>query len=164
MSRRVVVKKYDKNKVSREELSEIRKQNREKLDWVLEQGPEYMIEKAKEVYGENWMAVFAGEKHYLHYERYINNRRTLNDGSRPPKKGNRQKQIQKIDYQTNELICVYDNAEAARVGENLSDKQISTLLSVCTGKYEHYKGYKWVFVEEPKQQTEIIENETRNED
>jgi hypothetical protein len=162
MRQRVTVKKYNKEIVTtKEELEEIRKQNKEKLDWILDQGIDYIILKAKEVYGDNWMSIFAGEKHYLHKERLDNNRLHLRSGGKNPKKGNRLRRIHQIDFKTNEIIHIYQNAEDARIGMDLSDKQISSLLAVCTGRYEHYKGFKWKF--EDDNQIELNQNEQENQ-
>jgi regulator of RNase E activity RraB len=103
------------------------------------------------------MSISAGEKHYLHKERLDENRIYLRSGGKNPKKGNRLRKIHQIDYNTNEIIHTFDNAEDARVGMKLSDKQISSLLAVCTGRYEHYKGFKWKF--EDDNQIKLNQNE-----
>ncbi len=150
MSRRnrVVVSKYVKSTTTPEDVIEIKKQNKEKLDWILKQPIEWLIERAKEEYGSNWMCIFAGEKHFLHDVKYKNNYNLKKDGLLHPMKANRSRKIQKIDSKTNELVCTYENAKECQELEGLSNHQISTVLSVCTKKMTHYKGHVWKFEDE----------------
>jgi hypothetical protein len=150
MSRRnrVVVSKYVKSITTPEDVIEIKKQNKEKLDWILKQPIEWLIERAKEEYGSNWMCIFAGEKHFLHDVKYKNNYNLKKDGLLHPMKANRSRKIQKIDSKTNELVCTYENAKECQELEGLSNHQISTVLSVCTKKMTHYKGHLWKFEDE----------------
>lgn len=145
---RVVVGKYSKSKATPEDVIEIKRQNREKLDWILEQPIEWLIERAKEEYGSNWMCIFAGEEHYLHEVKYRNNYKLKKGGDIHPTKTNRQRKIQKIDSKTNELVHTYENAKECQEQEGLSSHQISTVLSVCTKKMTHYKGHIWKFEDE----------------
>ena len=145
---RVVIQKYSKTKATPEDVIEIKKQNREKLDWILEQPIEWLIERAKEEYGSNWMCIFAGEEHYLHEVKYKNLYKMKKSGDIHPNKTNRQRKIQKIDPKTNEILHTYENAKECQEQEQLSNHQISTVLSVCTKKLPHYKGLLWKFEDE----------------
>ena len=150
-----------KEKVTAEELIEIKRNNKEKLDWILEQGEDYLIERAKDLYGASWMCIFAGENHYLHKIRMQNNAKNLRDSNYIPAKGNRMRRIQKLDMKTLEVLHTYQNAEDARRGEELSDVQIGSLLACCTKRYPHYKGFKWKFEDEEQilNQLKQIDNE-----
>ena len=44
-------------------LAEIRKQNSEKLEFLLS-NPDEINKLAKEQYGKNWKVVYAGQRHY----------------------------------------------------------------------------------------------------
>lgn len=149
MRQRVVARKYEKKiKVTPEMVEEIKKQNKEKLDWILEQGPEYIIELAKKEYGESWMIIFSGENHYMHYERLVENRNNPNKKYRQ-RRGNRDRPIRKMDNLGLKVLDTYENSEDLMEREQFSITQLSTVLSVCTGKLEIYKGFIWQFDDTP---------------
>ena len=149
MRKRVVARKYQKKvKVTSEMLEEIKKQNKEKLDWIIEQGPEYIVELAKKEYGENWMVIFSGENHYLHSDRLQFNRNNPNKKYRQ-RRGNRDRPIRKMDFNTKKVLETYENSEDLMEREQFSVTQLSTTLSVCTGKLEQYRGFLWQFDDTP---------------
>lgn len=145
---RVVTRNYNIVKATTDDIIEIKKQNKEKLDWILQQPIEWLIERAKDEYGSNWMCIFAGEKHFLHDVKYKNNYNLKKSGEIHPMKTNRSRKIQKIDSKTNELLYTYENAQDCQTQEELTNHQISTVLSVCTKKMTHYKGHIWKFEDE----------------
>jgi hypothetical protein len=150
MRKRVVARKYEKKiKVTPEMVEEIKKQNKEKLDWILEQGPEYIIELAKKEYGDSWMIIFSGENHYMHYERLAENRKNPNKKYRE-RRGNRDRPIRKMDNLGLKVLDTYENSEDLMEREQFSITQLSTVLSVCTGKLEIYKGFIWQFDDTPQ--------------
>ena len=129
------------------EVDEIKRVNREKLDYILSQGPDYMIELAIKYYGENWMTVFGGEESYLHNERTKHN---LTKGSLRSVDGNRSRPVLKLDKNTEEILQSYDTVYQCVEEEGFSPTQMSTLISTLTGRYPQYKGYKWKFADEKK--------------
>lgn len=133
--------------VTEEDVIQIKKDNREKLDYIFSQGPEYMIELAIKYYGENWMTVFGGEETYLHTER---NRHNVKHGGLRSKDGNRSRPIVKLDMNTEEVIQSYDTVYQCVEEEGLTHTQMTTLIATLTGRYESYKGYKWRFADEKK--------------
>lgn len=149
MRKRIVTRKYQKKITTQEEVIEIKKQNREKLDWIIEQGPEYIIELAKKEYGDNWMTIFAGENTYLHYERLQLNRNNPNKKYRQ-RRGNRDRPIRKMDSNGTKVLDTYLDSEDLMEKEEFSVTQLSTVLSVCTGKLEIYKGFIWQFDDTPQ--------------
>jgi hypothetical protein len=149
MRKRIVTRKYQKKITTQEEVIEIKKQNREKLDWIIEQGPEYIIELAKKEYGDNWMTIFAGENTYLHYERLQLNRNNPNKKYRQ-RRGNRDRPIRKMDSNGKKVLDTYVDSEDLMEREEFSITQLSTVLSVCTGKLEIYKGFIWQFDDTPQ--------------
>lgn len=150
MRKRVVTRKYQKKvKVTPKMVEEIKQKNREKLDWIIEQGPEYIVELAKKEYGENWMIIFSGENHYLHYDRLTENRKNPNKKYRQ-RRGNRDRPIRKMDNLGLKVLDTYENSEDLMEREEFSKTQLSTVLSVCTGKLEIYKGFIWQFDDTPQ--------------
>jgi len=145
---RIVTRNYDVARATPEDVIEIKKANREKLDWILQQPLEWLIERARAEYGSNWMCIFAGEEHYLHEVRHQVKYQNKRGGLQHPMKANRSRKIQKIDYKTNELVETYENAQDCQDKQGLSKSQISTVLSVCTKKMLQYKGYIYKFEDE----------------
>jgi hypothetical protein len=134
-------------KITEEELEEIKRVNREKLDEILGKGPEYIIELAIKYYGESWMTVFSGEETYLHYERTKHNQRF---GSVRTVKGNRERPIHKLDINTKEIIKSYDTVLEAAEEMGFNKVQTQSLIGALTGRYEHYMGYSWKFADVDK--------------
>jgi hypothetical protein len=148
---RVVTRKYDKGVVTPEMVEEIKKQNKEKLDWILEQGPEYIIELAKKEYGDGWMVIFSGENHYLHYDRLLENRKNPNKKYKQ-RRGNRDRPVRKVDRFNKKVLETYSCAEDLMEKEQFTLTQLSTALSVCTGKLDLYRGFIWQFDDTPLNQ------------
>lgn len=131
--------------VTEEDVIQIKKDNREKLDYILSQGPDYMIELAIRYYGENWMTVFGGEETYLHTERVRHNTKK---GALRAKDGNRSRPVLKLDKDTEEIVQSYDTVYQCVEEEGFTHTQMTTLIATLTGRYENYKGYKWRFADE----------------
>ena len=125
-------------------VDEIKRINREKLDYIFSQGPEYMIELAIKYYGENWMTVWGGEESYLHTERTKHN---LTKGALRAKDGNRSRPVLKLDIDTEEVVQSYDTVYQCAEEEGFTHTQMTTLIATLTGRYENYKGYKWRFAD-----------------
>lgn len=129
------------------EVDEIKRVNKEKLDYIFSQGPEYMIELAIKYYGENWMTVFGGEESYLHNERIKHN---LKKGALRSVDGNRSRPVLKLDIDSDEILQSYDTVYQCVEEEGFTHTQMTTLIATLTGRYEQYKGYKWKFADEKK--------------
>ena len=130
-------------------IEQIRKQNKERLDYILSQGEEYLIQLAIKYYGESWMCIFNGEKSYLHKERLDHN--TKNGGAlRGRTTGNRFRRLQKIDLNTNEVLVEYKDVFECIKAEGMKESQIPSVIAVMTGRTETYKGFKWRFCDEEK--------------
>lgn len=137
-----------KKRVSPEELQQIRKQNSDKLDYILSQGIEYLIQKSKEQYGDNWMTIFSGEKHPLHEDKRKAKEMAIRSGEYDfAGKGNRHKPILKLDINTGEVLERFQNIGEISEAMGLINSQPSSLLACCTGRYKDYKGFKWAFEE-----------------
>jgi hypothetical protein len=136
-----------RNQITEMEIEEIRKQNRERLDYILSQGEEYLIRLAIKYYGESWMCIFNGERSYLHKERIDHN--IKNGGAlRGRTTGNRVRPLQKIDLKTNEVLVEYKDVFDCIKGEGMQESQIPSVIAVMTGRTESYKGFKWRFCDE----------------
>ena len=129
------------------EVDEIKRVNREKLDYIMAQGPDYIITLAIKYYGENWMTVFGGEKSYLHNERAKHHQKK---GGVRGVKGNRERPVLKLDIDTEEIVQSYDTVYQCAEEEGFTHTQMTTLIATLTGRYNQYKGYKWKFADEKK--------------
>ena len=129
------------------EVDEIKRVNREKLDYIMAQGPDYMIELAIKYYGENWMTVFGGEESYLHTER---TRHNMKKGALRSTDGNRSRPVLKLDKDTEEIVQSYDTVYQCVEEEGFTHTQMTTLIATLTGRYEQYKGFLWRFADEKK--------------
>jgi hypothetical protein len=149
MTQKVTKRKYEKalKEITEEELEEIRRVNREKLDEIYSKGPEYMITLAIKYYGDNWMACFAGEETYLSNER-VKHRDKF--GSVKTAKGNRGRPLNKLDLNSGEFIRRYENVYECVDEEGYSDNQMNTLMAAASGRYPSYKGWKWEFADNAK--------------
>jgi hypothetical protein len=141
------MKKYKIKVLDEMEIEEIKRVNREKLDFIMAQPPEYMISLAIKYYGESWMTCFAGNETYLHTEKLKHNN---THGSIRKKDGNRTRPILKIDAQTDEVIQSYDTVYECLEKEGFTNSQRSSLMAVLTGRFAKYQGFKWKFADEQK--------------
>jgi len=133
--------------VTAEQLEEIRRVNREKLDYIFSKGPDYMIELAIKYYGESWMTVFGGEETYLHNERIKHN---TTKGSVRGAGGNRLRPVHKMDVETDEIIQTYDTVLECAEDMGFNKTQTQSLIAALTGRYEYYQGFKWRFADNHK--------------
>ena len=136
-----------KTKLTEEQVAEIQKVNKEKLDYILSQGPEYIIDLAIKYYGEGWMQVFEGEEHYLRTER---SRYNSKHGALIGSKTNRERRIHQINAETDEIIETWENVDAAGDAMDLGKTQRQTLVGVLRGRAQTYLGYKWQFADPPR--------------
>ena len=136
-----------KTKVTDEEVAEIKRINKEKLDEIQSKGLDYIIELAKEHYGRNWMAVFSGENIFLHAEVRKEREQLRAEGKYKYSHGvYRKRPIEKLDKDTDEVLDTYANVEAIKNEYGWTDGQIASVIACCTGRYDAYKGFKWKFV------------------
>lgn len=133
--------------ITPEELEEIKTKNREKLDFILSKGPEYMIELAIQYYGEGWMQVFEGEDHYLQTERQRYNSK---NGALIGSKTNRRRKVKQLNKTTGEVIREWENVDVISSEMGLNKTQEQTLIGVLRGRMNSYMGYAWKFADEPK--------------
>ena len=134
-------------KITEEQIEEIKRINREKLDYILSQGPEYVIELAIKYYGEGWMQVFEGEEHYLQTERM---RYNAKNGALVGAKTNRNRRVNQINKTTKEVIREWENVNVITSELGLKKTQEQTLIGVLRGRMDSYMGYEWRFADEPK--------------
>jgi len=136
-----------KTKVTPEDIEEIKRTNKERLDEILSKGPEYIIDLAIKHYGEGWMQVFEGEEHYLKTER---SRYNAKHGAVIGSKTNRERRINQINAETDEIIQTWENVDAAGDALGLGKTQRQTLVGVLRGRARTYLGYKWEFADAPR--------------
>ena len=137
--------------VTEEEIKEIKRINRERLDYIISQGPEYQIELAVKYYGDNWMTVFGGEQTYLHAERV-----KYNQTHTPLARGRlRERPIQQLDLLTGDVLETYENSWEVKEKMNWTQPQMQTMLACLTGRYDKYMGYKWKFADADEREIPI---------
>ena len=134
-------------KITKEQIEEIKRTNREKLDYILAQGPEYIITLAIKYYGEGWMQVFEGEDHYLQTERQRYNSK---NGALVGAKTNRNRRVNQINRTTKEVIREWENVNVISSELKFTKTQEQTLIGVLRGRMDSYMGYEWKFADEPK--------------
>lgn len=137
-----------KVEITPELLEEIKAENRRKLDELMEGGADLIAKLAKEQYGRNWMAVFAGENHPIHRDEKERRAGLRAAGNyKYSHNGYRDRRITKLDMDDNE-IATYENVYEAVEAAGLKERQLQEIIACCTGRYKSYKNFKWKFTDE----------------
>lgn len=128
--------------ITKEELEEIKKQNREKLDKILS-NVDYQIELGKKYYGDRWFTALE-DNHYAKRE----HRRMVNNGGGKPYINYNSRPILQFDLEGN-FIREWESARiwAGEVGKNDS---AATHVAKCAqggvmAQKDSAYGYKWSF-------------------
>lgn len=128
--------------ISKEELEEIRKHNREKLDKILS-NVDYQIILGKKYYGDRWFTILE-DNHYKKKEY----RRMLSNGAKAPYTPYNQRVIEQFDLEGN-FIREWENARAWAQEVGKEDSAATHVAKCAQGGVMAQKdsayGYKWRF-------------------
>lgn len=129
-------------KVTKEDLLEIKKQNKEKLDQILAEGPNYIKTLGQKYYGDRWHTIL--EKG--HYEKVKHNRKVQREGSSYVPYLHRP--IIQMDLEGN-FIKKWNNALEWAESEGMTKSAAGHVSKSATGlvmsQKESAYGYKWKF-------------------
>lgn len=128
--------------ISKEELQQIRKENREKLDKILSD-VNYQIELGKKYYGDRWFTILE-DNHYAKRDY----RKMVNNGGGAPYTPYNQRVIEQYDLDNN-FIREWKNAKVWAESVGKEDSAATHVTKCAQGGVMAQKdsayGYKWRF-------------------
>jgi hypothetical protein len=128
--------------LTKEELEEIKRENRRKLDQILSEGPSYIKTLGQKYYGDRWHTIL--EKG--HYEKVKHNKRVQKEGSSYVPYLHRP--IIQMDLEGN-FIKKWNNALEWAESKGLTKSAAGHVSKSATGLVMSQKdsayGYKWKF-------------------